>query len=203
MTLEAAKSQRKLRLVEMTAEEIRASYSDGSLEVDADAASEASSARTVDVFVQPKEQSAYNHLLITEERFRGLARLWGEVRSTPADREERAAAQESFEAAEARARIVFRDFSTAVKTGKVGVRREAPNRPYELYYQDPTTGMTRRFHLYPPEGSEGKTAVPFSTLSLEEEDGIRVVISNPKLLSHLRVKLDSLYAEMRKLNRKV
>lgn len=198
MTVIPEQTQRKPQLVEFFADRIAVSYNDGSLEIDADAAQEKpSEPRSVDVFINPKEFPENNLFIVSQERFRGIAQLWGPVREKLAQREELDHAQQSFNAFEGRARIIFGDFSEAVKRGTVRLQKNAQTQRYELIYRDPRITDRVVEHVFRLYGEAGK---PFQTLSLEESDGLRASISHPEMLKPLRATLDPLYREYLKKN---
>ena len=200
MTVTPSKTARKLQMVEFFSDQIRVSYSDGSLEIDANVQEEAATGKSagVDIFIRPKEFPDNNVFIVSQERFRSQAALWGPVRGKLGLVDERQAAQEAFNYAESRARMVLGDFSEAVRQGQVFLRKAADRRSFELAYRDPKTRQERIFWLYGGSPTDGNSA--FTSLSLEEEDRVRVSVSDGTLLAPLRSRLQALYREWLKKN---
>ena len=202
MTQVPSNTQRKLRMVELSAQEIRASYSDGSLEIDANVAEELSKGRApeVDIFIRPKELSDNNFFIVSEERFRGQASLWGPVREKLGQSEERQVAQTAFNFANDRARVVVGDFARALTKGDVFLRKVESSGRFEIAYRDPRSGVVRGLQLF---GDGPSVRNPkFHRIDLEEEDGVRVSVSDERLLAPLRNRLEPLYREWLRKNRR-
>lgn len=202
MTVNPANTHRKLQLVEFFADQIRASYNDGSMEIDANLQEEVARGLSaeVDIFIPPREYPDSDAFIVSQERFRAQAALWGPVRDKLSQREENTRAQIDFRYAETRARIVFRDFAEAVRQGKVSIKKNEAQKSYDLVYLDPRSGIERSFHLY-GNATRGERK-SFQSLSLEEEDQVRVSISDERLLAPLRAQLDPIFSQWQRKNRR-
>jgi len=182
-------------LVEMGRESIVAYFRDGSVVIDDDVNLE-TSGKSVDFFIKPNGTPGDQFVISRSDLFRADAERWGPVRDRLADAQELNLAQGRLNHALVSAHEVIADFRWAVEHNTVRLEREGRDGPWQFRYrtQNEET-LTFRVEL-----SSGRK-IALQSLTLEDEEDLRVVVRDPSLLQPFQKKLNLLLVQYQRLSR--